>query len=221
MIERKDKHYSIEEVFSFFEEHLDKKEPKKRVEFDGDMMKPYSVRYFTFMQKGTHSKKPSNYNPDENYHFNLYAVNDDGEEVLMTKDHVIPHAKGGSNGVSNMVTMCTHCNCEKGKTLPKTWQKEHPEAEQLPKGVLKPDRVHQINSKQHTSSFVAGFECGVNSMKLYMNDYLKFLKEENDTEYSMFIESVQFIIDNSEEKMLEIATNRKKGNTDGNPTTSR
>ena len=47
------------------------------------------------------------------YHFNMYGyVN--GEEVLFTKDHILPKSLGGPNDVSNYQTMCTQCNAEKG-----------------------------------------------------------------------------------------------------------
>jgi 5-methylcytosine-specific restriction endonuclease McrA len=48
------------------------------------------------------------------YHLNLYAINESGNEVLMTKDHIIPKSKGGKNHVDNYQTMCTYCNQEKG-----------------------------------------------------------------------------------------------------------
>lgn len=43
-------------------------------------------------------------------HFNLYAVSEDGSLLLMTKDHIVPKSKGGSDKLSNMQTMCTTCN---------------------------------------------------------------------------------------------------------------
>lgn len=54
----------------------------------------------------------------EKYHLNLYAVNEDGNEVLMTKDHIIPRSKGGRNILKNYQTMCTKCNSKKSDTLP-------------------------------------------------------------------------------------------------------
>lgn len=44
----------------------------------------------------------------------LYAVDEDGEEVRMTKDHVIPLSKGGLNIIENLQPMCIRCNVEKG-----------------------------------------------------------------------------------------------------------
>lgn len=55
-------------------------------------------------------------NPDSP-HYNLYAVNSKGELILMTKDHLFPKSKGGSNALYNMHTMCEVCNLKKGPTI--------------------------------------------------------------------------------------------------------
>ena len=47
-------------------------------------------------------------------HLNLYAVDPDGTEVLMTVDHIVPKSLGGSNDLSNLQPMCMPCNQEKG-----------------------------------------------------------------------------------------------------------
>ncbi len=44
------------------------------------------------------------------YHLNLYALNELGQEVLMTKDHIYPRSKGGIDHISNLQTMCVKCN---------------------------------------------------------------------------------------------------------------
>lgn len=49
-------------------------------------------------------------------HFNLYAIRY-GFEILMTKDHIIPKSRGGSNRLENFQTMCKYCNEEKGDTV--------------------------------------------------------------------------------------------------------
>jgi len=53
-------------------------------------------------------------NKDGPPHFNLYAIDDTGQPLLMTKDHIIPVSKGGRNTQSNFQTMCTTCNAMKG-----------------------------------------------------------------------------------------------------------
>lgn len=50
-------------------------------------------------------------------HLNLYGNDPDGTEFMMTIDHIIPKAKGGGNGLSNLVPMCSECNRKKGATV--------------------------------------------------------------------------------------------------------
>lgn len=50
---------------------------------------------------------------DKSPHFNLYAV-EDGELVLMTKDHIRAKSFGGEDRHSNYQTMCAICNNLKG-----------------------------------------------------------------------------------------------------------
>jgi hypothetical protein len=50
-------------------------------------------------------------------HFNLYAVNQQGHEILMTADHIIPVSKGGAKGVNNLQTMCKPCNSRKADKI--------------------------------------------------------------------------------------------------------
>lgn len=64
---------------------------------------------------------------DENstrYHLNLYAINSAGEEVLMTKDHILPRSHGGTDNLYNLQTMCVNCNQSKRSEIPKDI-KEH------------------------------------------------------------------------------------------------
>jgi 5-methylcytosine-specific restriction endonuclease McrA len=42
--------------------------------------------------------------------FDLYAINNSGEEILMTRDHIIPISRNGTDALSNLQTMCTVCN---------------------------------------------------------------------------------------------------------------
>lgn len=52
------------------------------------------------------------------YHFNAYCVQPNGNEVMLTKDHIIPKPKGGKNTLKNYQPMCAHCNTKKGATMP-------------------------------------------------------------------------------------------------------
>lgn len=51
-------------------------------------------------------------------HFNMYAIENNGRLILMTKDHIIPKSRGGADKLSNLQTMCTICNNRKGALLP-------------------------------------------------------------------------------------------------------
>ncbi|WP_437261254.1 HNH endonuclease [Bacillus thuringiensis] len=95
---------------------------KSRKDFDGDLIKMNSQRYECFDKKGTkcvtcgiEGKFFAKERHKENkvFHFNLYAVDKSGNEVLMTKDHIIAKSKGGANHISNYQTMCTRCNHKK------------------------------------------------------------------------------------------------------------
>lgn len=53
---------------------------------------------------------------DGSYYITFYTeIN--GKLVLFTKDHIIPRAQGGGNGLSNLQTCCEICNKAKGKEV--------------------------------------------------------------------------------------------------------
>lgn len=101
------------------------KNSQHNIKVEGHDVYTTSLRYKTFIEKGykcvccgrtgtyyaLEKSKGSNQN---RAHFNLYS-NDD---VLMTKDHILPKSKGGIDRIENMQTMCTICNNEKGSTIP-------------------------------------------------------------------------------------------------------
>lgn len=53
----------------------------------------------------------------ETPHLNLYAVQEDGKVILMTKDHIHPKSLGGANHMDNYQTMCQPCNGKKAATV--------------------------------------------------------------------------------------------------------
>ncbi|MBQ2883822.1 MAG: HNH endonuclease [Alphaproteobacteria bacterium] len=125
-LERKSTH-SIEEVREVVKDVLFYKDKRyAKVELDGDIIKGNSQRYQTFFTKGTKcvccgiegkyfaKEKVSS---DKSYHLNLYAIDENGKEVLMTKDHILPKSKGGQDHVDNYQPMCVRCNKAKGNNI--------------------------------------------------------------------------------------------------------
>lgn len=124
MLERKSIH-SIEEVREKVMPYNTGEKGTIIIDFDGDPLKANSQRYTLFFTKGfkcvkcgiegkyfAKERDPSS-NSDK-YHLNLYALDENGKEVLMTKDHIIPKSKGGKNKLENYQTMCCICNKKKG-----------------------------------------------------------------------------------------------------------
>ena len=102
--------------------------------YDGKRVNMSSQRYQLFATKGlscvccgitgsffsldesSHIQKGAE-EPILGYHFNLIALDDDGNEVLMTKDHILPKSKGGKDYLSNYQTMCVLCNLKKANNI--------------------------------------------------------------------------------------------------------
>lgn len=120
--------YAINELLDKVEMHHTKKDVAL---FDGDEIKLGSDRYKLFKQKGvvcvtcgligmffakerTYTKKPTKI---VSWHMNLYAIDDNGKEVLMTKDHIVPKKHDGPDHIDNYQTMCQVCNGDKGSNI--------------------------------------------------------------------------------------------------------
>ena len=118
-------------VLKLRQQHIKKSSEqwKKVVEkiYNGFSVKMNSQRYQLFATKGLTCVKcgitgsffaleriNSTRDNPLRFHFNLYAIDDNGEEVLITKDHIIPKSKGGKNTLNNYQVMCYNCNQEKG-----------------------------------------------------------------------------------------------------------
>jgi len=100
----------------------------KYIEIEGVQVKITSQRYSVFKKsqtccvcglKASFLTVEQNHVGVENYHINMYGVNEDGEEILFTKDHILPKSKGGKNKLDNYQTMCVKCNGEKGNKIEK------------------------------------------------------------------------------------------------------
>jgi len=113
------KTYKIKDV-------LDKVDKQSEI-FDGKPVEMRRLNYQLFASKGIDcvycgakgdffrlQKCKGNHPLYGTWHFNLYAVNKYGHEVLMTKDHIKPKSKGGKDRLRNLQPMCVSCNQKKG-----------------------------------------------------------------------------------------------------------
>jgi len=118
--ERKSVH-TIDEVRELTKNVLFEKMKKRaRVNLDGDMIKGNSQRYQLFFTKGMKCiccgiegkffAKERTAGRKDSYHLNLYGIDKKGDEVLITKDHIVAVSNGGKNHLSNYQTMCMKCN---------------------------------------------------------------------------------------------------------------
>lgn len=115
--------YSVDEVLSFLPE-----ETGEKYQFFGKFeVNMTSQRYCLFSKKGTtcircgivgnrfHLERTRG--QEVRYHFNLYGVDKDGNEIMITKDHIVPRSKGGKDRLDNYQPMCTICNAKKKDSL--------------------------------------------------------------------------------------------------------
>ncbi len=120
--------YSIEDVLLFLPILGGDKEKEYTVNNNTFKVKMYSARYKMFLENlscvrcgivGSIFKlERMTDGIIDRAHFNLYAIHPiTGEDVLMTKDHILPRSKGGKDKLPNYQTMCTYCNNDKGNDL--------------------------------------------------------------------------------------------------------
>jgi len=123
--------YPLDVIFPHIyssKEYKENPELKERI-FDGDVIKMTSLRLrlFKFVShtcrkcnlKGIFfAKERTNHlnSITQSYHLNLYGYNSNGDEIMLTKDHIKPKAKGGQDILMNMDCLCKLCNEEKGNT---------------------------------------------------------------------------------------------------------
>lgn len=116
----------IKDVLSFIvftpKELSSKSFPEAMKSIAGDPINVTSQKLQTFKSAGTRCSicgvkgayfAKEKYPDEEYFHLNLYALKE-GVEVLMTKDHIVPIAKGGRDKLNNYQTLCVNCNRKKG-----------------------------------------------------------------------------------------------------------
>lgn len=126
------KTFSIEEVEAMVKEDVincsckkDDKNSDHTIQVEGHDVYTTSLRYKTFIEKGYkcvccgrigtyYALEKSEGSNQKRAHFNLYS----DDNMLMTKDHILPRSMGGKDCIENMQTMCEECNVNKGNTVP-------------------------------------------------------------------------------------------------------
>lgn len=120
--------YSFDEVFPYLVDvNVDAKDKNAFLRyFSGEPVSMNNAKYHVFKKscecvccglKGSYLALERCRGKDDEslFHFNMYGLVN-GEEVLFTKDHILPKSKGGTNTLDNYQTMCTQCNAEKGNS---------------------------------------------------------------------------------------------------------
>ena len=99
--------------------------------YDGLLINMTSQRYQLFKLKGCDCvrcgikgqyfaiERTPPISPDmpAGWHLNLYALDSANNEVMMTKDHIIPKSRGGKNNLDNYQPMCIICNAMKSNNF--------------------------------------------------------------------------------------------------------
>ena len=126
----------------------------------GIRVKTGSIRLLVFKQshvcaecglKGTHFwVERHKYGKQKRWHLNLYATLPDGSERMLTKDHIIPKSKGGTNDLDNLQTLCFECNQRKADSLPGEKPKPKPKPQPIQRS---PIRVGSVVEKRSGKKF--------------------------------------------------------------------
>lgn len=117
--------YPIDETFSILGNAIYSRR-KTFINFHGTEIKANSQRYVVFKEKGCTCVKCGltasyfaleRHENQDRFHLNLYGVNEQGQEILFTKDHIQPKSKDGASKFDNYQTMCIICNNEKADNI--------------------------------------------------------------------------------------------------------
>ena len=87
----------------------------------------------------------------DKYHINLYAIVN-GQERLLTKDHIYPRSKGGYDALVNYQVLCSKCNSSKGNKTELT-----PEVA-LERGYTSLERVETIKRLEAVKGEITHYE---------------------------------------------------------------
>lgn len=109
---------------TIIEETYNKKQSK--IEIEGHKVKTKDDRYLNFIEHGFECAKcgiKGKYvnlecNTGLGNHFNVYGIDKEENEILLTKDHIYPKSKGGLDNIKNYQVLCENCNHNKQDISP-------------------------------------------------------------------------------------------------------
>lgn len=84
----------------------------------------------------------------------LYGLNEAGQEILITLDHIYPKVKGGRSTLENLQPMCQPCNSRKGSRIPAGCVEEALDIAKLIHQSTQEHNLALIYSKKHLIKIV-------------------------------------------------------------------
>lgn len=167
----------VEEMVRLYEQ-----QSVEDTEIDGYKVKTNSERYKNFSKNGyvcKHCGIEGTYatlergitmKNEERMHFNIYGLDEYGNEIMLTKDHRYPKCRGGLDDINNYQVLCEKCNTAK---LDNT---ELSLKEALELGLTTEKRIFKMKKQENTMK-------KYNELKKTYNNLLKAhckLKEKLD-----------------------------------------
>ena len=117
--------FTPEEILPLIPQTFNPRLKLPKTTYKGHSFKTNSLRLITFKTKGLSCVNCGitgntfileKFGNQSHHHLNLYCITNTSK-TLMTKDHIIPYAKGGYSTLDNMQTMCKPCNQTKGTKI--------------------------------------------------------------------------------------------------------
>lgn len=91
----------------------------KKITTDSERYKNFKANGYTCVECGLTAEYGAieTNGSETTFHLNLYGINENNEEVMLTKDHIFPKSKGGVDCITNYQVMCEHCNEKKSNIV--------------------------------------------------------------------------------------------------------